>query len=52
MDNNTRLDIAAYGFGVAALKEHSLMFGYSTLALDRTGKPPSNLLTDAMSRRR
>ena len=52
MDNNTRLDIAAYGFGVAALKEHSLMFGYSTLALDRTGKPPSNLLTDVMSRRR
>ena len=38
-------------FGVPTLKEHSLMFGYSTLALDQTGKPPSNLHTDAMSRR-
>ena len=39
-------------FGVATLKEHFLMFGYSTHALDQTGKPLSNLLTDTMSRRR
>ena len=49
VDNNSRLLVA---FGVAALKEHSSMFGYSTLALDQTGKPPSNLCTDVMSRRK
>ena len=35
-----------------SMKEHFLKFVYSTHALDQTGKPLSNLLTDAMSRRR
>ena len=39
IDDNSRLDIAAYGLGVAALKEHSLMYGSLTHALDQTGRP-------------
>ena len=39
-------------FGVAALKEHFLTLGFSTHALDQTGRPLSYLPTGATSRRR